>query len=314
VPPKSTKLAIGGAALARLGEKALSDALSAYASAGGQWLDISPAYGGWAQVSAIGAAVRREAPNLRPLIKLGYFADGKSYRDPVRVRAQCARLVQAFGVAPVAVMLHEADWKIWWQEVEHPAGLLGPNDTITSDVPAMLEGLGREYGCKTGLSGNNADALATALSACPEAQIVLMAKQTDLLWSSGDTLATRLVAEGRTVLLAAPFHQGWLLRLRDIHWIRPVLKHSAHLLGDILASAHVTVEEAAIPFLRSLHPGAAVMVGATQLSEVRLACEAIDRPMPQPLFDRIVANRCSAAAMPGRPLMRTSEDLLAVRW
>jgi len=310
----TTRLVIGGAALTRLDDIALGETLTAFAASGGRWLDISPAYGGFRKMNLIGMAVRRWAPMLRPLIKLGYFADGLSYRDPAKLREQCARSVEEFGVAPAAIMLHEADWKTWWLETGAPAITLAAGDVIASGVAATLAGLGRDYDCKTGLSGNNAEALSVAMQACPTANIVMMAKQTDLLWSSGDRLAARLASEDRTVLLAAPFHQGWLLRLRDIHQVRPGLKPFAARLAEMLAHAGRTVQDIAIPFLNTLHPHAAVVVGAMHASEVQLARNGISTTVPRPLFDSICANRRPGAAMPGRPLMKSSDDLLEIQW
>jgi aryl-alcohol dehydrogenase-like predicted oxidoreductase len=300
---------LGGAALCHLTEFELGNLVSAYASLGGSRVDISPAYGGWSAVERLGKVLRQVSPQVRPILKLGYFQRSASYADHAALAAQAHRAIDALGQEPASILLHEADWDAWW-----PSGV-APWTRFAEDLPelalaATLRDIARPFGCKIGVAGNNAERVLAAAIALG-GDTLMLAKQIDLLWSAGDDVARVWPMRGE-LLLAAPFHQGWLFKLDELADRRPDLCGAASELAVILAEFQVSPVSIALPYIAAGWPTASVVVGCASTSEVNAAFESLRTHIPDELIKRIGANRQRAPAMKGVPLHEAEDDLLTI--
>jgi aryl-alcohol dehydrogenase-like predicted oxidoreductase len=301
---------LGGAGLARLEPRSLLDTLAAYVACGGKVIDVSPAYFGWEGLERLGAALSAFGQDLRPLIKVGYFRDRSAYLDPSRVRAQARRVVALLKHPPAALLLHEADWDTWWLDGGPWARGLGQQDqAAVSPAIDVLRDLGQAWGVRVGLSGNNAGRISAGLKWCGGAD-AMIAKQVDLLWSAGDDVVER--QDGHGTLLAAPFHQGWLMRLGALGEAREDMRSAARALEQLLEERELTVAQIALPFLAARWPGAGIVVGAVSPAEVETAFASLSMRLETDLLDQLQHNRRRAAAMPGAPLREGNDDLLAI--
>lgn len=307
-------LALGGAALSRLPERQLAATVATYAEMDGRLFDVSPAYGGWDGVDRVAAAIRQWVPDPAVIIKLGYFDDPDKYRCRSAIRDQCHRLIERTKINPCVIMLHEADWAAWWR-LAAIGELLSDGETGLDPGGAYyLRELSQEIGCASGLAGNHANALSRATEMMPELDAVLLAKQVDLLWGTGDAMAASLASADTAVILAAPFHQGWIFRLGELARARPEMCPAIERLAALQEAEGTEACDWAIPFLRVHMPGCSVMVGATTPDEVRDAFAAFKRELCPELYASIAANRICASAMQGLPLKRARHGLLALEW
>jgi aryl-alcohol dehydrogenase-like predicted oxidoreductase len=280
------RVALGTLSLRAASERDFRGILDRFFAAGGEWVDTASFYGDGDVERRLGAYLRSRALRPRLCVKVGHFRSASDYRCARAVREAVSRSVERLGCEPAAVMLHEADWGAWWEGGARPGELAGPGATFEAGAPAW-EAVREEaasFGAKRGISGNNAPVLERALARL-DPDVVLVAKQMDLLWRSAGSIVGE--AARRDVWLGSPFHQGWLFRLPELTSAPGPLGEAAGRLALLLARGRTTVERTAIPFLLDQAPDPKVVVGVDTIEQLEAALSSATTVLDRELLDAL---------------------------
>jgi len=200
--------------------------------------------------------------------------------------------------------LHEADWPVYWEDLEVPRAnrVLDPKATYDYDESAALRFLrwAREQGLAKhiGISGNNAHLLAKVLhETATDIEVVLVAFQYDPIWRNAKQhllplTTTRSVA----VVLGAPLQQG---RLAEPHkewlrnpppWMGDETRERFRSLYEIRTETGLTLPELTLRFLLADRGISSITTGVSTVGQLEenVRCSNAG-PLPSEIHSRIEA-------------------------
>jgi aryl-alcohol dehydrogenase-like predicted oxidoreductase len=273
------RLILGTLHLRELDASEIASVLHAFFERGGRVLDTATLYGGLPLLTRVGAWLRSTGAPARTWLKVGYFDRLTDYRDDRAFAAAASAAREALGPSTSAVLVHEADWRLWW-------------DDARPDERVRVDGLRAALGdLPVGYSGNNAAPLHQVVRAAPPTGPVLVAKQYDLLWNTAEPLVRWAETSSSPLALGAPWHQGWLWRLEALAAERPELASATAALRDLAQELGTSPAALALPFLARSSPKAHVAFGARTPEEVHAAFDAFGEPLSEASFVRVAALR-----------------------
>lgn len=266
------RLVLGTLHLRRLKIQKAFELLDHYFYFGGKSIDTAYLYGHGEVERLLGEYVRAFNPDCYITTKIGYFDDSTIYIDFIKLRRKILEAIDRLNCIPEYILLHEADWSVWWCSDARPGELA--TDAILAqgnfDLFFKCLELGKEYGFQIGISGNHARVL-QCLASILHPSLVLVAKQYDLLWNSALNLINQAKNDNYLVLCAAPFHQGWLYKLNELENKLPHLSHRIMALNHLLHKNNLKVEQLAISYiLRSTNSSTKVVFGVESLEELKI--------------------------------------------
>jgi aryl-alcohol dehydrogenase-like predicted oxidoreductase len=284
--------------------------LDRYFDTGGEWIDTAALYGNGSVERAIGSFLNSTGAKAKVATKIGYFPRSKYYHDSAKLVAACEASAARLQYRPDLIFMHEADWKIWWDRNAPQGQSVTPQDaySIGDNIRSLKHSL-LKRGTSIGIAGNCATGLESVyrMSSQTEWEVVLIAKQYDLVWRNASSFAELL---GRTkkirCWLAAPFHQGWLFRLDQLSRLVPESTAQVRAVQGLLAKFRLTPAEVALPFIRATRPYASVVIGVEAIGELDNARAAYNRCIPAELIASLQCLHWCHKAMPG-PLRVNSE-------
>ncbi|MFG6459715.1 hypothetical protein [Roseateles sp. BYS96W] len=287
------RLVLGTLHLRQRPEREVNEVLDAFLEAGGRTVDLATLYGGLPLLRTVGRHLRRSGVRVRSLLKIGYLEQLSDYRNPDPWFELADRAREALGLDDPTLMLHEADWALWWRAQASKGEVCTPADAprIAACWQPWSERVHRLTGQALGIAGNHAPALLTVFASAgsPPGMTLLVAKQMDLLWRSAEPLVEKVQAAGGRAILGAPWHQGWLRSMDLLIKRRPELATEAKSLVSLCDEAGWSVADAALPFLLRHVPTALLAFGAATREEVEQAFRSLNRPLPDPLYQSIAA-------------------------
>lgn len=279
---------LGTLHLRDLQERELGCVLDAFITRGGQWLDTATLYGGARLLSRIGQHLRRTKARVAVWVKVGYFPRSSDYRDDARFAAIAGQALEAIGPAATVLAVHEADWRRWWVPEVPGVELVQPQDDphVAARLGRFDEIAGR-LGVRLAVSGNHAAPLARVLACATTRTAAMIAKQYDLVWRSAAPLIEEAQLSQRSLVVAAPWHQGWLHDLDRLCGRRPHLVPAIGRVRAVCAAAGLSVAAAALPFLLQASGASLVAFGARTEAEVAAAIAASNVALPPGLFEQL---------------------------
>ncbi len=262
----ASRLMLGTLHLRDLPERHVESVLDTFVAQGGHFIDTATLYGGMPLLSRIGTHLRRTAADVSVWIKVGYFTRAGHYLEDAAFAETAERAIEAIGPSATVVVVHEADWRMWWSPYADKGALVQPEDDLRlMERLARFEVLARRLGLRLGLSGNHAGPLSQVVARAPDCAAVLVAKQYDVLWRNATDLIEDADRCGRPLVVGAPWHQGWLRDLDALCERRPHLVLAITRLRDICRRAGLSVEAVALPFVLSTARRALVAFGRVRL-------------------------------------------------
>jgi aryl-alcohol dehydrogenase-like predicted oxidoreductase len=297
------ELVLGTLAFRALPERKCYAILDCFFDHGGKWIDTASLYGHGEVEARLGRYLKTHAPDARLATKIGHFRTAGYYTEAGKLREAMDASCQRLGRAPDVIFLHEADWRVWWERGAPPLEIFSSVRAVELyEHVEQLREYARPYGALLGMTGNHAEALGAVLSQLPAGliNVLLVAKQYDLLWRTGRHVAEGLRARADVECwLGAPFHQGWLFRLDDLSKQVPLAAPHAARLGSLLARQALSVADVAIPFIRMTQPHARVVLGAASVEEVEKALHAARTRLDEGLIAQLLAQGFEGEPMPG---------------
>ncbi|MBO9123758.1 MULTISPECIES: aldo/keto reductase [unclassified Rhizobium] len=292
--PRQQRIILGTFALADATQDEFDAVLDTYLESGGEWIDTAFAYGYGSAELKLGSYIRRRGANVRISTKIGHFPEAPGYRRPGAVNDAFAAMQERLGRLPDQILLHEADWVVWWRDDGQPFQIL-PEGAMTPELqtaPALLDvqAAAARAGIRWGFSGNNAPTLGRA-SYRVTPDVVMVAKQYDLLWRSAEPLVEIASMKEFDLWLASPFHQSWLFRLPELARFgdeaNPQIARGARALEELTSATGRGIVDLAIPFLLDRHCDTRIVVGARSAEEIAGVINATREPLPIEVTDAI---------------------------
>lgn len=297
------ELALGTLAFRTLTERECYAVLDSFFEGGGTWLDTAFLYGCGEVEVRVGRYLKSHRPPAKLATKIGHFQVVGNYREAVRLREALDAASHRLMRVPDVVFLHEADWRVWWEQNASPGEICPPSYEIEFlDHIVQLSEYVRLHAAVLGLSGNHAAALASILRQLPHGSvaILMVAKQYDLLWRNARAVAEAFRGSPDVECwLGAPFHQGWLFKLGELSERVPTLVPHIDRLKSLLGEHSLSVSDITIPFIRATLPHARIVLGAASVEEVEAALRAARRQLDGPLIAQLLALGFEGEPMPG---------------
>ncbi|MFG1347887.1 aldo/keto reductase [Xanthobacter autotrophicus DSM 431] len=306
------RLVLGTFTLAEAPQDVWDAVLDEYVAAGGEWVDTAFAYGHGEAERKLGSYLRRRSASLRISTKIGHFSDHAAYRDPGALLQAFEQSRERLGRLPDQILLHEADWRVWWHKEGKPFEIRSAKDLTdggqSAPCLAAVRKIADQFAIRWGISGNNtAPLMHAAIDAKPD--VILVAKQLDLLWRTAEPLAARAQAGAYDLWLGSPFHQGWLFRLDELaafgERCNPDVAQGARDLAALLSRVGTGLVELAIPFLLDRHDITRIAVGVRQPGEITQVLASAERSLSKELMAEI--DRIGFRAPPMKSPMQKSE-------
>lgn len=283
------RVSLGTLSFSWLSESETLSILEEFFRCGGRLIDTAPIYGHGRAESLLGHFCRVHGVRASVTSKIGHFLMPTDFRSVRAFRCQLEKTAERLGHVPDALLLHEADWEAWWSDAPCESGSIWSSDALPRlqfDIYGEFSQLCQEFGCRHGLSGNNAEQL-RLLVPLVRPHRVLVAKQLDVIWRNAAPLISLCKEENCEIACASPLHQGWLLKLDDLCVRRPELQHHTMELRALAEMCNVSVYELAIRFVRSKFPEIVVVLGADSASQLRTSIVTMKNPLPEDLLRRL---------------------------
>jgi len=272
------RLVLGTLALAPVTEPERDEIINHFLDWGGVWLDTASLYGDGELERYIGRY--RKGRTVKVSTKLGHFKSRRSYAQRSELLKQIRLQTERLCGWADQVLLHEADWPVWWRC--NVSSLDYSHAVIQSSEAWQLLGLmAKDNGVRIGMSGNDAHVVGR-LADLLQPDVVLIAKQYDLIWRNAHHLA-RQTNRSTELWLAAPFHQGWLFRLQELARIRPDVAAVAKKLESALPSDKNARARIAMAWLKLNAPTSRIVAGVASLDELKILLDGWDEPVDQRL-------------------------------
>jgi len=266
--------------------------------------DTAPYYGTSQEILGEALAAREEDHILTT--KCGRF-DWKTgpYRELDAFKIQLEESLKLLRRESVDVLfLHEADWPVYWEELEipRPNRVLDVKGTYDYEDSAALIFLrwAREQGLAkhVGLSGNNSHLLAKLIREIDlNIEVVLVAFQYDPIWRNARQYLLPLTSErGVGVVLGAPLQQGRLVEpheewLRDPPaWMGDETRERFRALYEIRRDAGLTLPELVLRFLLADPDICTISAGVSTVEQLEKNVRCTQAaPLPDEIHSRIEA-------------------------
>ena len=279
--------------------------------AGVDYIDTAPFYGNSQEIIGEALAGRKERVVLGTKCGRWDWQTGP-YRSLDAFKEQFERSLKDLRRDSVDVLyVHEADWAVYWKDMELPRGRchLDPAaayDYASAPVARFLlwakkQGLARHIG----ISGNSAGLLAKVLreSQLP-LDVVLVAFQYSLLWREAREELLPLAREMNVgVVLGAPFQQGRLVAPRPEwldappDWMDEALRGRFRSLYAIQRETGLPLTELGLRFLLADPDFATVIPGAANVEQLEqnARCSAAG-PLPVEVHEALATLVVSSTA------------------
>ncbi|KJS17069.1 MAG: hypothetical protein VR78_06570 [Hoeflea sp. BRH_c9] len=296
------RLVLGTLSLAALSESERHRIVDRFLEWGGEWIDTAGLYGDGDLERFIGEC--RAKQNLKVSTKLGHFEFQHCYVQSGELIKQAQLQRARLGGWPDQFLVHEADWPVWWgkdvRSLEHPHHVIR-----NSAVWQLLRLIAMEDGIRIGISGNDARVL-RSLADVLQPDVVLVAKQFDLLWRNAQDFVDDPGAIGE-LWLGAPFHQGWLFRLKELAETRADLRDFALRLQAFLPGDTNARVRFAIAWLKANAGSARIVAGVSSFEELQVLLEGWEAP-DVPMLEGVLETGFRGPPMPG-PLKIKNEHI-----
>ena len=277
------RIVLGTRCFNEINEMEIFQILEDFFSLGGRYIDTAFLYGdGW-PLKLIGKFNKLYRPNDSYISKIGYFHKTKDYRDINNLRKAIDKSCNALNMKPEFILLHEADWLVWWASEAKIGELINiklSNNLLLSYFD-NFRGLLKNFNINAGISGNNAHILGF-LFPILRPKLVLLSKQYDLLWKNAEPLITS-VCDDVYLLLGAPFHQGWLFKLNELKKIIPCYYKQICKLEKIALQTKYALDHIALNFMWQSVGKAKVVFGVKSAQELRKNLTLISQNLPEEL-------------------------------
>ena len=222
------------------------------------------------------------------------------YRDLDAYKAQLEQSLKDLRRDSVDILyIHEADWAVYWQDMEMPRTQCELHPDVTYDYPSapvsQFLRWAKDNGMvkHLGISGNSAHLLAKVLRYSDlEIEVVLVAFQYSLIWRNAKKHLLPIAKEMDVgVVLGAPLQQGrlvvphaeWLAE--PPAWMDDDTQQRFRSLYQIQANAGMTLPEMAIRYLLEDTDFATVIPGAANVVQLEenVNC-SMAGPLPAELY------------------------------
>ena len=225
------------------------------------------------------------------------------YRDIDAFKVQFEKTLNDLHRESVDILyIHEADWAVYWEEMEIPRTKLeidlnADYDYAASPVAQFLQwakdqGLTRYLG----ISGNNAHLMAKVLKEINlDIDVVLMAYAYSLIWRNAKEYLLPLTNEsGAGVIIGTPLQQGrlsvphkeWIEKPPE--WMNEDTRKRFKALYDIQIESGLSLAELAMRFILADPDITAVIPGAATIEQLEenIRCSAAG-PLPAELHEKL---------------------------
>lgn len=288
------RIVLGTRPFIHINEKEVFQILEYFFSYGGQYVDTAYFYGYGRIAKLIGAFNKLYNPKAIYIYKIGYFSRSSDYRNIDILKLAIEEACTNLSCLPRYVLLHEADWGVWWRKTNRLGTLIPPKNTtlLNLEIYEKLCNFLKSLSILPGISGNNAESLLALLLIQPK--MILLSKQYDLLWKN----AQRLMHYQGLLLLGSPFHQGWLFRLNELAQRLPQINHEISKLKKIFDSHSYSLDHVALNFCLQTTKGK-VVFGVESKEQLIKNLNNINQPLPQDLILKLKTISIMQPPMPG---------------
>ena len=288
------RIVLGTRPFIHVNEKEIFQILEHYFSCGGRYVDTAYFYGYGRIAKLIGTFNKLYKPNAIYIYKIGYFSKGNDYRNidflKLAVEEACANLF----TLPRYVLLHEADWSIWWRKTNRLGTLISPNnmDLLDLEIYEKLNVFLKSISILSGISGNNAECLSILLRIQPD--MILLSKQYDLLWKN----AQSLMHYKGLLALGSPFHQGWLFKLKELAQKLPQISNDIKKLKKVIESYSYSLDHLALNFCLQTTKSK-IVFGVESKQQLIKNLTNMNQLLPQELILKLKTIKIIQPPMPG---------------
>jgi aryl-alcohol dehydrogenase-like predicted oxidoreductase len=243
------RVILGTRPFTQIREKEIFSILEYFFSQGGQYVDTSYFYGYGKVEKIIGKFIKTYNPKILLISKIGYFNNLEDYKDINKINLAIERTCENLFFTPNYILLHEADWKIWWSKAGQLDQLIELDDfkNLNFELYYKFNEILDKLSILGGISGNNANIIQKLLFLKPK--IVLLSKQYDLLWKNAQPLIFDSMRSDFSLILGAPFHQSWILRLNELSKKNPQISKEIRQLNKIVSNHSYTLKHIALNFI-----------------------------------------------------------------
>jgi aryl-alcohol dehydrogenase-like predicted oxidoreductase len=274
-----TAIGLGGAPLGKLSHADGVATVRRALELGITYFDTAPMYGGGASQLILGEALDGRTESYLLATKLGHLASSGDFRSADALRAQLNDNLRRLRRDYVDVLqIHDANWHCWWSDETRPEeAMLGDIEYDFTDAPVLqvLREAKAAGLCRfTGITGNNADAMARVLEGV-DVDTCLVAFNYDLIRRRTRREALPLARKrGVALILGGVFQNG---RLVEIHpewpssppdWITPELRDPVGRLYTLQRDCGLSLVTLAIRYLMADPDVATILVGAATPAEL----------------------------------------------
>lgn len=288
------RIVLGTRPFVHINEKEVFQILEHFFSCGGQYVDTAYFYGYGRIAKLIGTFNKLYNPKAIYIYKIGYFSKGSEYRNIESLKHAIEEACANLSSLPRYVLLHEADWCVWWRKTNQLGTLISPKNSnlLNLAIYEKLCGFLKSLSILPGISGNNAESLLSLLIIQPK--MILLSKQYDLLWKNAQSL---MHYQG-LLLLGSPFHQGWLFRLKELTQKLPQINHEIKKLKEIFDSYAYSLDHLALNFCLQTTKSK-VVFGVESKEQLIKNLNNMNRPLSQELILKLKAISVIQPPMPG---------------
>ena len=273
---------------------------------GVDYIDTAPLYG--SSQAVLGEALRGSKEGYILSTKCGQCWDRRTgpYREIDAYKVQLEKSLSDLRRDSVDILyIHEADWAVYWEDMEIPRkqiGLIDQNASYDYAAAPVFQFIlwAREQGLTRyiGISGNNAHLLAKVLKEFPvDIDVVLVALQYSLIWRNAVEHFLPVAKQMNVgVVLGGPLqqrrlpvpHREWLESPPD--WMDEDTRGRFKSLYQIHEETGMTLAEMAVRFLLADPDFTTVIPGAANVEQLEENMRsAAAEPLPQELHDRLDA-------------------------
>lgn len=288
------RIVLGTRPFIHINEKEVFKILEHFFSCGGQYVDTAYFYGYGRIAKLIGAFNKLYNPKAIYIYKIGYFSKASDYRNidilKLAIEEACTNLFSL----PRYVLLHEADWSVWWRKTNRLGTLISLKNAtfLNLEIYEKLCDFLKSLSILPGISGNNTESLAILLHIQPK--MILLSKQYDLLWKNAQSL---MHYQG-LLLLGSPFHQGWIFKLKELAQRLPQINHDIKKLKKIFDSHSYALDHLALNFCLQTTKGK-VVFGVESKEQLIKNLDNMNQPLPQELILKLKKINIIQPPMPG---------------
>ncbi len=289
------RFCLGTLSFMQLDKSEVADILDCFFLSGGTHLDCSLFYGGERKINDIVDIIKVNNYPAVVNVKIGHFSDMENYHNIAVLSKIIEGIKGKLKFNLCSVSLHEADWAIWWNKKYRPGYILTKNIPVTLKTNIVkLKEIVNCQGMKFGFSGNHAAGLEQAVNII-KPDIIMLAKQFDLLWRTAKDFLDNCSYTGMEIHLASPFHQGWLFRMNELEIMFPQHEVLIRKLRELTGDDTNMIVDLAVSFQLVSYAHTRVVIGVDSVKQLRLIFDACNKT---PNHQKIREIRRSGIVMP----------------